>query len=397
MLDKIHAAYAKLMARPLISWQRYLLAEISQEDRLVGIIGARGVGKTTLMLQLIKQRKNHLIDCLYLSLDSLLASNIDLFSLAEEFEQQGGKLLVLDEVHHYQNFEQVLKMIYDQLSLQVIFSGSSALHLEHSKADLSRRAVMYRLAGLSFREFINLTEKLDLPAYSLQEICANHQEITQEIVQKVRPLALFQDYLNFGYYPFFIESRTTYSIKLAQTLALTIDLDLPKIFKIEPDKLASLKKLMVILCQAKPQELNISKLAAAIGVSRTSVYSYLNYLEQAELIRGVWGEGKNTGMMAKPEKLYLSNANGFYALCDSPDLGTLRETFFVSQLAYLHELRYPKKADFLVDNQFLFEIGGEGKTTRQLKDSAKPAYLALDGIEHGRGNKIPLWLFGFLY
>ncbi len=155
--------------------------------------------------------------------------------------------------------------------------------------------------------------------------------------------------------------------------------------------------MMVILCQAKPQEINITKLAAAIGVSRNSVYTYLNYLEQAELIRGVWGEGKNTAMMAKPEKLYLANTNSFFALCNQPDTGTVRETFFVSQLAQQHELRYPNIADFLVDGEKLFEVGGESKTSRQIKDASHPAYLAIDDIEHGRGKRIPLWLFGFLY
>lgn len=397
MLDAIYAYYAQIMARPLPVWQRYLLAQINPNERLIGIIGARGVGKTTLMLQFIKQRPNYLKDALYVSLDSVLVSDVDLLALATQFEREGGKLLVLDEVHHYPNFERTLKTIYDGLSIQVIFSGSSALHLEHSKADLSRRAVMHHLSGLSFREYLNLTQHQSFQAFSLADICQHHQQITHEICQAIRPLTYFKDYLKQGYYPYFMESEASYSVKLSQTLSLAIDLDLPKLFNIEQDKLASLKKMMVMLCQAKPQELNISKLAAAIGVSRNSVYTYLNYLEQAELIRGVWGEGKNTAMMAKPEKLYLANTNSFYALCNNPEIGTLRETFFVSQLSHGHELRYPNKADFLVNGETLFEVGGESKTARQIQDTSQPAYLAIDNIEHGRGQRIPLWLFGFVY
>lgn len=396
MFEQIYAQYLQLMAKPVVPWQRYLFNELPRQEKLMGITGARGVGKTTLLLQLLRQHKNPLTKGLYFSLDGLLAADLDLYQLAIEFEQQGGELLVLDEVHHYPNFEITLKTLYDQLSLQVIFSGSSALELQHSKADLSRRAVVYSMTGLSFREYINLTQQTDFKPLSLADICAHHLEITHDLCQQIRPLALFKDYLKFGFYPYFLQAQETYLAKLEQTLALAIDLDLPKDFAIERDKLASLKKLLVLLSQAKPQEINISKLAAAIGASRNSVYNYLHYLEQADLITSVWGEGKNTAMMAKPEKLYLSNTNSLYALSPEPNLGTLRETFFVSQLKQKHSVRYPAQADFLIDDEYLLEVGGESKTTKQIAGKKK-AYLALDSIEHGRNNRIPLWLFGFLY
>lgn len=396
MLDSIYKHYTQLMSKPVPQWQRYLRDQFVDTEKLSGIIGARGVGKTTFLLQLIRQRPNYLNDALYFSLDSLLASDIQLYALAEQFEREGGCYLVLDEIHCYPNFERELKAIYDNLSLQVVFSGSSALHLEHSKADLSRRAVMYRMAGLSFREYVNLTQGTTFNAYSLAEICQNHAYITQEICQQIKPLAFFKAYLTHGYYPYFLQSEETYTIKHAQTLALAVDLDLPKLFPIDRDKIASLKKLLVMLCQSQPHQLNISKLASAIGASRNSVYSYLNYLEQAELVRSVWGHGHNASMMAKPEKLYLSNTNSFYALCDQPEIGTVRETFFASQLAQSHALRYPNQGDFLVDDDWLFEIGGDGKTSEQIQNHPN-AYLAIDDIEHGRGKRIPLWLFGFLY
>lgn len=396
MLESIYSQYYQLMAKPSAPWRRYLFNHISRDDKLVGIIGARGVGKTTLLLQLLREHKDYLKKGLYFSLDSLQAGGIDLYALAEQFEREGGELLVLDEVHHYPNFERTLKTIYDNLSIRVLFSGSSALELQHSKADLSRRAVIYSMAGLSFREYLNLTQNKDFPTYSLDDICSRHIEFSQFICQQTRPLAAFKSYLKTGYYPFFLQSEDTYLIKLSQTIALAIDLDLPKIFAIDQDKLASLKKLLVMLSQSKPHELNISKLAAAIGISRNTVYSYLHYLEQAELLSSIWGEGRNTAMMAKPEKLYLSNTNNFYALSTEPDAGTLRETFFVSQLKQKHDVRYPAKADFLVDAERLFEIGGKSKTTKQL-GKENNAYLAVDDIEHGRNNRIPLWLFGFLY
>ena len=396
MFEAIYSQYLQLMARPLTSWRRYLFDQIPATEKLIGIVGARGVGKTTLLLQLLREHKNYLKTGLYFSLDSLQAAGIDLYALAEQFEREGGELLVLDEVHHYPDFERTLKTIYDHLSIRVLFSGSSAWHLQHSKADLSRRAVVYSMAGLSFREYLNLTQNKTFRVHSLAEICENHLEITQAICRQTRPLAVFKEYLKVGYYPFFLQSQETYLAKLSQTISLSIDLDLPKVFSVGQDKLASLKKLLVLLSQSKPHELNISKLAAAIGVSRNTVYVYLNYLEQADLLGSVWGEGKNTAMMAKPEKLYLSNTNSFYALCTEPDVGALRETFFVSQLRQKHDVRYPAKADFLIDGYFLFEVGGESKTTKQLggKDNA---YLAVDDIEHGRNNRIPLWLFGFLY
>lgn len=396
MLEHIYSQYLQLMARPITPWQRYLFAELPHNEKLLGIVGARGVGKTTLLLQKLREHQNYLQTGLYFSLDSLQASNVDLYEIATQFEREGGELLVLDEVHHYPNFERTLKTIYDHLSLRVLFSGSSALHLQHSKADLSRRAVIVSMAGLSFREYLNLTQEQNFPAYSLAEICANHLEITQTICQHVRPLASFKNYLETGYYPYFLQSTDSYLLKLSQTISLAIDLDLPKVFSIGADKLASIKKLLVLLGQSKPYELNIAKLAAAIGVSRNTVYAYLHYLEQASLLSSVWGEGKNTAMMAKPEKLYLSNPNNYFALCQQPDIGTLRETFFVSQLKHKHDVRYPAKADFLIDNQWLFEVGSAGKTNKQIAGASK-AYLALDDIEHGRNHRIPLWLFGFLY
>lgn len=397
MLDLLHADFVQLMARFDEPYRRYLHRDFERSEKLSGVLGARGVGKTTFLLQLVGATPDFLRSALYVSLDSIHASEIQLYPLADQFRKTGGRLLVLDEIHHYPDFERELKSIHDTFDLQVVFSGSSALHLEHSKADLSRRAVMYSMCGLSFREYLELQTGEPFPAWSLEQILADHEALCMEINRRIRPLAHFGDYLKYGYFPYFRESVATYHRKLAQTLALGIDLDIALLFGVERDKLASLKKLLMLLCQSAPNQINISKLSAAIGSSRSTTYAYLHYLEQANILRSVWGTGRNASVLSKPEKLYLANTNNAYALCPSPPVGTLREIFFVSQLSQAHELRYPPDGgDFIVDDTWLFEIGGPGKTTRQI-DGRSNAFLALDDIEHGRGNRIPLWLFGLLY
>lgn len=397
MLDLLHADFIQLMARFDEPYRRYLHGDFVRAERLSGVLGPRGVGKTTFLLQLIGETPDFLRSTLYVSLDSIHASGIQLYALADQFRKQGGRLLVLDEIHHYPDFERELKSIHDALDLQVVFSGSSALHLEHSKADLSRRAVMYAMSGLSFREYLELQTGEPFAVWPLEQVLAEHERLSLEINRRIRPLAHFGDYLKYGYFPYFRESVETYHRKLEQTLALAIDLDIPLLFKVERDKLASLKKLLMLLCQSVPNQINISKLSAAIGSTRSTTYAYLHYLEQANILRSVWGAGRNASMLSKPEKLYLANTNNAWALCPAPPVGTQREIFFASQLAQAHALRYPSEGgDFIVDDRWLFEIGGPGKTSRQIEGHGD-AYLALDDIEHGRGRRVPLWMFGFLY
>lgn len=248
---------------------------------------------------------------------------------------------------------------------------------------------MYAMSGLSFREYLELQTGELFVVWPLEQVLAEHEHLSLQINRRIRPLAQFGDYLKHGYFPYLRESVETYHRKVEQTLALAIDLDIPLLFKVERDKLASMKKLLMLLCQSVPNQINISKLSAAIGCTRSTTYAYLHYLEQANILRSVLGGGAHASMLSKPEKLYLANTNNAWALCAAPDVGTLRETFFASQLAHAHELRYPAEGG-IVDDRWLFEIGGPGKTMRQIA-GRENAYLALDDIERSRLRRAPGW------
>jgi predicted AAA+ superfamily ATPase len=278
----------------------------------------------------------------------------------------------------------------------VIFSGSSALQLEHAKADLSRRAVLYRIGGMSFREFIAYETGVALECVTFDEIIHDHVEIALKINEQVKPFEFFEKYLRYGYYPFYKPNRELYSQKLNETVSVILENDLPLIFNIEPKNIFKLKKLLSLLCESKPYELNISKLAAKIEINRNTLYHYLHYLEAGGLTMMVKQQGKGDGILTKPEKLYLNNTNLSYAYCNQQETGTLREQFFANQVRLKHELHYAKSGDFMVDGDYLFEIGGKNKSFKQIKD-VKNSFIASDDIEVGSGNKIPLWLFGFLY
>ena len=365
-------------------------------ERFIGLIGARGIGKTTFLLQYLRSLDIPEEKKLYISVDSILTSNMKLFDVAEDFYNIGGKVLVIDEIHKYENFETELKEIYEFLDLQVLFSGSSALVLEHKKADLSRRALIYRLRGLSFREFLELKLAQQFRVYTLEEILAHHVHIAQEITTRIKPLEHFKEYLNSGYYPFYFESPQSYCLKLEETINVVIESDLPIIFHIEPANIHKLKQLVAYLCNSKPYELNLTALSQKIGINRKTLYQYIHYLTLGNIFLRLDAHGKEDSIFLKPAKLYLDNPNLNYCYCLQGDIGTIREEFFYSMLLVNHTLSYPKKGDFLVDKKYMFEIGGKNKSFTQIKDIAN-AYIAADDIEVGFGHKIPLWLFGFLY
>ncbi len=371
---------------------------VQWNERLIGITGARGVGKTTFVLQYAKQTYGTSKECLYLSLDNIYFSGNRLYDLAVEFEQQGGKLLILDEVHYYPTWSQEIKNIYDDLSdLKVIFTGSSVLHIHLGNTDLSRRALIYKLEGLSFREFVNIETKLELPAYSLEDIMFHHTEIAMDLCARFKPMVYFAQYLHHGYYPFYLQNTETYPQKLAATINQVLDVDLPLATTIDSKSINKLKKLLYLLSVSTPFEPNISKLSEQIESTRQTVLIYLQALEDARLINQLRADAKGYKTMTKPEKITMQNPNLLFAIgMKEADKGSLRETFFFNQLAVGHQLSYPMKGDFLVNGEFLFEIGGQAKSNRQIKEHPK-AYIAADGIEIGMGNKIPLYLFGFLY
>ncbi|MBK7311732.1 MAG: ATP-binding protein [Sphingobacteriaceae bacterium] len=379
-------------------FERYLLDTVDLNERLIAIKGARGCGKTTMLLQYALKKQNKNFKVLYASLDDVYFYNNSLLALIREFRQEGGKLIMLDEVHKYPNWSVEIKNAYDSYDdLQIIFTGSSALQLHKAEADLSRRAAQYTLWGLSFREYLKFNENIDLPKYSLEQILKDHEKISASITKKIKPLAYFNDYLKFGYFPFFKEGLSSYHSKLLSTINLIIETDLPAIQNIDYSAGIKLKRLFYILSTQCPYKPNIQKLSAEIQCTRGTLLQYIDLLKDAHLINLLKTKMGSMSFMTKPDKVYLNNTNLMHAMSsDKPDAGTLRETFFFNQLNAVASINYTEKGDFLINNKYIFEVGGENKTYKQIKD-IKNSYLALDKIENGRKNKIPLWLFGFLY
>ncbi|NPA50618.1 MAG: ATP-binding protein [Epsilonproteobacteria bacterium] len=376
--------------------KRYFYDKIDHSDKLIGIIGARGVGKTTYILNYLKNLELPLAKKLYFSADNINLYNSSILEIAKEFSAKGGEVLAIDEIHKYKNFEIELKQIYDMLPLKVIFSGSSALQLEHSKADLSRRAVIYSVEGLSFREFLEFKKDITLRSYSLEDILNNHLEIAFEIISQVKPLEFWSEYLKYGYYPFYFENPNRYTIKLNETINTTIEVDIPSIFKIKYEYIINLKKLVKLICQSEPFTLNIKELSSKIGIDRDTLYLYFEYLRRGKIFNIIRSKSKGDNIFLKPDKIYLNNPNLNFSYCDNASIGMIRETIFCTLLNPFYDLSIPKKGDFLVEDRYLFEIGGAKKSFKQIKD-IKNSFVVADDIEIGFGNKIPLWLFGFLY
>ena len=396
MLNTLRNTFLKQLSNTSLKFKRYMHNSYDMDDKLIGILGSRGVGKTTFILQYLKELNVSVEKKLYFSVDHFYALNYSLYEIAEEFSKIGGEILAIDEIHKYPNFALELKSIYDTFDLKVIFSGSSAIALENSKVDLSRRAVLYRVNGLSFREFLEFETKKEFTSYTLEEILLNHTQITYEINEQIKPFEYFSKYLQYGYYPFYKQNINLYGQKLNEVLNIVLESDLPLIFKIDPSNINKLKKLLAMLCQSKPYELNISKLSTKIGLNRTTLYNYLSYLEAGHLTKTVRQHSTGDKIFTKPEKLYLNNTNLSNSYCQNQDEGTSREIFFVNQVSQRHAINYSKIGDFLVDGKQNFEIGGKNKSFKQIKDLDN-SFVVADDIEIGFGNKIPLWLFGFLY
>jgi predicted AAA+ superfamily ATPase len=376
---------------------RSIMGTIDWNDRLIGIRGARGVGKTTLLLQRIKKFLEPR-ETLYVSLDNLWFAEHSLLHLVDYFVKRGGKFLFLDEVHKYPNWSQAIKNIYDDFpKLNVVFTGSSLLEILNARADLSRRAIVYDIQGLSFREFLNLTKKTDFRNVTLDDILSNHTEISEEIVSKIRPLQFFNDYLQYGYYPFFTEGITRFSYRLEEVVNLILEAELPLLRSVEPAYIPKIKQLLQIVAESVPFIPNIDSLSKRIGIHRNTLVSYLYYLQETQITKHLYKDVRGINSLQKPEKIYLENTNIAYTLAENnTDMGSMRETFFLNQLSYNHMVEYPNRGDFWVEKKYLFEVGGKSKTDKQIKEASN-SFVVADNIEYGFGNKIPLWLFGFLY
>jgi len=395
MLEELKNYQRKLFKKVDFKYKRYF-HNLNMDKKLVGIIGARGVGKTTFLIQYLKELDLPFNKKLYISADIITIPS--LYEVAEAFCKEEGEILIIDEIHKYKNFEIELKKIYDILDLKVIFSGSCALKLNNAKADLSRRAIIYEVDGLSFREFIELNKNITLPKFTLDEILLNHENIAYELLNKFNLTLNYKEYIKSGYYPFYFEDKEDYLIRLNETINTVIEVDIPSVFPIEYDSINNLKKLVRLICASHPYTPNLKELLLKMNMQDNykGLYRFLEYLNRAKVFNIIRAKTKGDNIFTKPEKIYLNNTNLHFAYCDSHNIGTSREVFFTSMLKVKHNLTIPKKGDFLIDNKYLIEVGGKGKKYKQIKDIPN-SFIVADDIELGVGNKIPLWLFGFLY
>jgi predicted AAA+ superfamily ATPase len=396
-MDKVYLEYIETLSALKPSFRRNFIDEIDWNEPLLFIVGSRGVGKTTLILQHIKEKFGKSTKALYISMDDISLSSYRLYDLAKNHAQLGGTHLFIDEIHKYENWSQELKNIRDKIrELKVVASGSSILDIHKGNADLSRRSVVYNLHGLSYREFLNIQNKLNFPVLSLQEILQNHEEIAQEITEKIKPLEHFSAYLKHGYFPFYLEGTKNYHHKLMNVLNVVLEQDMALLEMIDLVKIPKIRKLIYLLSIQAPYQPNITKLAEALEIDRITLLNYLNSLQKASVLFLARMNGKFYSQLTKPDKIYLQNTNLLYLSQTEVNIGTLRETFFVNQVNTKHSVRLAQKGDFIVDDNFLFEVGGASKSFKQIA-GIDQSYLALDEITTGINNKIPLWMFGFLY
>ncbi len=381
-----------------LNFKRFLFDEINWNDQLVGIIGARGTGKTTMVLQYIKEKLDLNIS-LYISLDHIYFHKESLLPVVNYYYKLGIRHFVLDEVHKYENWSTELKNIYDYYpNANVVFTGSSILEIYRGQADLSRRAVQYELPGLSFREFLNFDLGIDLEPFTLDQLTNDHINFARQVKENVSsPLVPFNRYLRLGYYPYFKENETKYHQRLQQTINLILETDVMAAESITYASIRKIKSLLYIISQSVPFKPNITSLSQKIETKRENLIHFLDILERASLINLLRDDVKGISRLNKPDKIYLGNTNLLHAYAEGkPDKGNVRETFFYSQCKVRHALKSHDSADFSFENELVFEVGGKQKNQRQIMKEEN-AYIAADDIEIGNANKIPLWLFGFLY
>lgn len=397
-MNNLQEKFYRKIQETSLTFVRSEITSIEWNARLIGLKGARGVGKTTLILQYIKKNLPLNEETLYVSLDNIWFAENKLTDLTDSFVKQGGKYLFLDEVHKYANWAQELKNIYDDYpNLKIVFTGSSLLEILNARADLSRRAVVYTMQGLSYREYLNLILNEKLPIFSLDDIVSNHLTIAQSLNSRIKPLQHFDAYLKSGYYPFFQEESSLYYQRLEEVINLILEIELPLLRKVDIAYVIKLKQLLHIISGSVPFRPNISKLSERIGINRNTLISYLFFLQEAHIIKNIYRDAKGITQLQKPDKIFLENTNLQYAFSpDNTNRGNIRETFFVNQVSFKHLTEYTDHGDFRVARTYTFEIGGGSKTGKQIKH-LKNSYVVADTIEYGSGNKIPLWLFGFLY
>lgn len=405
-MEELFQISNNLVKKVAIHFERSLVNIINWNARLIEIRGARGVGKTTLLLQQIKKQFGANPQTgLYISLDDPFFFKNSLIELAETFIKYGGVQLFIDEVHRYtpkykeSDWSKEIKIIYDRYpGLKIVYTGSSTLELYHGHGDLSRRRSTYVLNGLSFREYLEFNEILTFGELTLKEIVLNHTIIANDLIDKTKILKHFRDYIQIGYFPFYQEDPLNYYRRIIDILALILESDLPSVVDITFDNIFKLKRLLSVIATSSPHTPNLSKLRENISITdHRTLLKYLYYLDKAEVINLLQKEAVGNVLLRKPDKIYLNNTNLAYAISQAlTDTGNLRETFFYNQLKNNHQVTYPPRGDFMIDRQYIFELGGRNKDFSQI-EGIDNAYVVADEIELGVGKKIPLWMFGFLY
>ena len=400
-VQELYANSYRLVNQVSREYKRYLYNQLSWDSRMLCIRGARGVGKTTLLLQRIAEAfpagSNQ---ALYVSLDELWFNDNRLIDLADYHYTHGGTHLFLDEVHRYPqaSWAQEIKNIYDRYpGFHVVFTGSSILKIDQSQADLSRRCLFFTMQGLSFREYLDFMGIAQFQSVSLDQILQDHVSLAADITRQVHVLQYFEEYLRHGYYPFYKELAQGYEMALRQMVVNVIEQDIPQADPVEQNTIHRIKRLISLIARTTPFTVNVSRIANTLECDRQTVHKLLRTMQKASLINMLFKGKNNMQQLVKPEKVYLENTNLIYALSSEINIGNIRESFFANQLFNAHhELTFSGSGDFLVDNCHTMEIGGHRKSFEQIKDMSD-SYLAVDDIEIGNGNRIPLWLFGFLY
>ena len=390
----------RLLKNTSLKFVRSAMDDIHWDNRMIAIRGSRGVGKTTVMLQRILLAYGGNTDrALYVSLDSLYFSRHTLSDLVADFYLSGGECLFIDEVHKYTNWSIELKNAYDEYpEIRFVFSGSSLLQILNADADLSRRCIAYEMRGLSYREYLAMRHNIKIDRVRLDDLLSAPNDFCDEVCNKVRPMAHFADYLQFGYYPFIADGKNDYHQRIENIVNMTLEIELPTLCGVDVGNIRKIKALMYILSTEVPLQVDIAKLAAMAETTRATLLAYLQYLSRAQLLNLLYSDSQNVKKMQKPDKIYLENTNLMAALSSGTmNAGTMREVFVVNQLKQLHQVEYASsQADFMVDGKYTLEVGGRTKDGRQVAD-AKNGYVVSDNIEYAAGNKLPLYTLGFLY
>jgi uncharacterized protein len=389
-MNILYQKFETLLQHTTLDYKRYLYDKVAWNSRMIGIVGARGVGKTTMILQYIKENLDSK-KALYVSSDDIYFGENNLFDLADDFYKNAGEYLFIDEIHKYSDWSLELKNIYDSFpTLKIVFTGSSVLDILKGSADLSRRAIIYKLQGLSFREYLTLFHNYGIEVYSLEQIVNNEVKLSNI----KHPLPLFNDYLKRGYYPFGLENELDF--RLGQIIVQTLEIDIPQYANLNVGTSRKLKRLLSIIAESVPFKPNFTKISEIIGVSWNSLDDYFSYMEKAGLIGQLRNETSGIRGLGKVDKVYLDNTNIIFNLVgEKSNIGNIRETFFFNQMRLNNDVKSSAKADFVIDN-YTFEIGGKNKKQSQIDIDGK-SFLVKDDIEFGYRNVIPLWAFGMNY